>query len=212
MMKNSLLIYFVCAVSVGIFSPFGQTADARNEENSPQGAFYRYTMPDGRQEVGRQVPAEAVSNGYEVLDKRMRVIRTVRSALTDAEIEVKQRLTEQRESDEKLLQTFATSEDAERARDRKVAALDLIVNINKGNITRLNLEYETLAGVAAAKLRKGQEVPEHVNSNMASIDRQIQDAKAHIQSKEEEKDAVFQSYQPDIDRLKEIESQGLVIN
>ena len=171
------------------------------------GSYYRYTMPDGRTEVGRQVPSVAVDSGYEVLDKRMRVIWTVKSAPTAAELAVKRKATSQQHLDEKLLQIFATSEDAERARDRKISALDVIVNISKGNILRLNIEYETLAALAASKLRRGQVVPEHVQSNMVSIERQIQEAQAHIRSKEIAKSEIFDGYQPDILRLRELEGK-----
>tara|TARA_B100000676_G_C18054979_1_gene833801 strand:- start:52 stop:693 length:642 start_codon:yes stop_codon:yes gene_type:complete len=194
----------VALICIGLgFSHFALAGPPSSER---QAMYYRYTMPDGRTEVGRQVPASAVDLGYEVLDKRMRLIRKVKPAPTAEELAMKQKKATQRESDEKLLQTFATSQDAERARDRKIAALDVIVNISKGNIARLNLEYETLAALAAAKLRRGQEVPEHVQVNMSSIERQIQEAELHIESKETEKQTIYDSYQPDIVRLKELEA------
>lgn len=201
-MRHTLPTLLVILSAGGLLTSMTSFAD-----NKPAGSFYRYTMPDGRTEVGRQVPAAAVKNGYEVLDKKMRLIRKVRPALTQQERADKEALKRKQESDEKLLQTFATSEDAERARDRKIAALDVIVNISKGTILRLNLEYETLAGVAATKMRKGEPVPLHVETSMKSIERQIGEAEGHIEAKEKEKQAIYESYKPDIDRLKELEAR-----
>lgn len=182
-------------------------AEANNKESATRkAAYYRYTMPDGRTEVGRQVPSVAVDAGYEVLDSRMRLMHKVKPAPSQEELALKELKSTQQASDDKLLQIFATSEDAERARDRKIAALDVIVNISKGNILRLNLEYETLAALAASKLRRDMEVPANVKENMDSTERQIQEAEAHIQQKENEKQAIYDSYQPDIDRLKELEA------
>ena len=63
-----------------------------------------------------------------------------------------------------------------------------------------------MTALAAAKIRRGQEIPKHVQSNMTSIERQILETESHIQSKEDEKTAIFESYQPDIVRLKELEA------
>jgi len=175
--------------------------------NGPSAAFYRYTTADGRTEVGRHVPPAAIEKGYEVLDKRMRLIRVVDRAPSAAELQSKRSAEHQHAMDEKLLQTFATTADAQRARDRKIAALDVIVNISKGNILRLNLEFETLAALAAGKARRGLPIPQRVSDNMNSIERQIEEAESHIALKEKEKQSIFDSYKEDIERLQAIEAE-----
>ena len=172
---------------------------------APKASFYRYINKLGEQEVGRHVPPDAVAHGYEILDSRMRLIDVVKPAPTKDELAKKLKAQEQAEADELLLQTFSTYEDAVRARDRKLSALDVIVTISEGNILRMNLEYESLAETAASRQRRGQEVPQQILDNMASIERQIQDAHEHIRLKELEKETIIDAYQPDIDRLKQLQ-------
>jgi|GEM_PF-1271104 len=176
-----------------------------DRSTEPDAAYYRYTTPAGNSEMGRNVPPASVKFGYQVLDKRMRLIRTVSPALTAEVLAEKAQEKKQQMSDDLLLQTFASYEDAERARDRKIAALDVIVTISEGNILRLNLEYETLAQIAANKQRQGKPIPEKILNNMENVERQIVDAQAHIASKEKEKAKIVDEYQPDIDRLKTLE-------
>lgn len=171
--------------------------------------FYRYENDEGRKVMTQTLPPEVVSRGYEILNERGTVIQVVPRALTkeelaaQAEEERQKRLdAEQLERDKQLLAIFSSPKDAERARDRKLEAIDVYINVTKGNISKLRSEYDTAQAQAAAKERSGEQVPDYLVSKMDSFGRQIRRAEESIAEKEQEKVSIRDEYQQDIDRLK----------
>lgn len=175
--------------------------------------FYRYVDENGVRVIRDTIPPELVHLGYDILGPDGRVIKTVPRALTEEELKAlaKDRKTEamlaeeaaKREAaDKKLLTIFSTPKDAERARDRKLEALDVLISVNRGNIVRLKSEYEQAQKQAATRERAGQKVPEHLIEKMERIERQIKKLEETIVDKEKEKDVVREQYAKDIERLK----------
>ena len=171
--------------------------------------FYRYENDEGRKVMTQTLPPEVVSRGYEVLNERGTVIKVVPRALTkeelaaQAEEERQKRLdAEQLERDKQLLTIFSSPKDAERARDRKLEAIDVYINVTKGNIAKLQNEYNAAQAQAAARERSGEQVPDYLVSKMDSFGRQIRRAEESIAEKEQEKISIREEYQEDIDRLK----------
>lgn len=174
--------------------------------------FYRFEDENGIRVIRDTIPPDLVHKGYDILGADGRVLKTVPRALTQEEIkelEKNQQTDEQRAqqaalqeaADKKLLTIFSAPKDAERARERKLEALDVLISVNKGNITRLKSEFDQAQQEAAANERAGAAVPEHLIEKMDRIERQIQKLEANIDEKELEKDAVREQYAKDIDRL-----------
>ena len=171
--------------------------------------FYRYENDEGRKVMTQTLPPEVVSRGYEVLNDRGTVIKVVPRALTKEELAAqaeeerqKRQDAEQLERDKQLLTIFSSPKDAERARDRKLEAIDVYINVTKGNISKLQNEYNAAQAQAAARERSGEQVPEYLVSKMDSFGRQIRRAEESIAEKEQEKISIREEYQEDIDRLK----------
>ncbi len=176
--------------------------------------FYRYENDEGRKVMTQTLPPDVVSRGYEVLNERGMVIKVVPRALTkeelaaQAEAERQKRLdAEQLERDKQLLAIFSSPKDAERARDRKLEAIDVYISVTRGNITKLQNEYNTAQSQAAARERSGEKVPDYLVSKMESFARQIRRAEESIAEKELEKEAIREEYQKDIDRLQYLMEQ-----
>ncbi|MCG8316255.1 MAG: hypothetical protein MI976_23850, partial [Pseudomonadales bacterium] len=110
----------------------------------------------------------------------------------------------QAEADRKLLTIFSTPQDAERARDRKIEALEVLISVNRGNIVRLKSEYDQSQQMAATKERAGQAVPHHLVDKMDRVLRQIEKLEASIAEKEAEKIVVREECAKDIERLKQL--------
>ena len=203
-------ILFLCITLACIPMVSYATGGDDSDPLSSAAYMYRFQKPSGEKVVGFQVPQESIKFGYEVLNKRLRVIRIVDPAPSDEELSVinKKKVTEKRE--ELLLKTFSSSADAERARDRKIGALDVIIKITEGNIHRLNIEYETIASQAANIQKRGGSVPEELKVNMKSITRQIADADKFIDEKQSEIDDIYEDYGDDIEELKLIETRQRV--
>ena len=119
----------------------------------------------------------------------------------------KQLQAEQQERDKQLLAIFSSPKDAERALGRKLEAIDVYINVTKGNIAKLQGEFNSAQAQAAERERSGQEVPDFLISKMESFARQIREAEESIAEKEQEKVVIRKEYQKDIERLKYLMEQ-----
>jgi len=170
--------------------------------------YYRYKNNQGREVLTQTLPPEVVARGYEVLNERGMVVQVVPRALTKEELAAKAKeeaekkaRAEQLEKDKQLLTIFSSPRDAERARDRKLEAIDVTISVTRGNITKLQNEFNTAQAQAAKAERSGQAVPDYLVSKMESYSRQIRQAEESITDKEQEKDSIRKEYQADIERL-----------
>lgn len=177
--------------------------------------MYRYKDEQGVTVIRDSVPPHIVHKGYDVIGSDGLLIERVPRALTKEEIEAlegtasvrdaQRRKDEAQEAaDKKLLTMFSSPRDAERARERKIEALDVLISVHRGNIIRLRAEYDIVQKQAADIERSGQPVPEHLIEKMDRIDRQIIKLEENIEEKEAEKLVVRASYAKDIERLKEL--------
>lgn len=176
--------------------------------------FYRYENDDGRKVMTQTLPPSVVHRGYEVLNEKGTVIKVVPRALTPEELEAlaetekqKKLDAEQQERDKQLLAIFSSPKDAERAMGRKLEAIDVYINVTRGNISKLQGEFNSAQAQAAQRERSGQEVPDYLVSKMDSFSRQIRLAEESIAEKEQEKEVIRVEYQKDIDRLKYLMEQ-----
>lgn len=178
------------------------------------GNLYRYENDQGVMVINDTVPPEFVHKGYEVLNNSGRVIERVPRALTAQELAAKSEeeraaldRTKQQEADKRLLTIFSGPADAERARDRKLEATDVYINVTRGNILKLQGDFNIAQSQAAERERAGQAVPAYLVESMDSLRRQIEQAEASIAEKEKEKVQITQEYAKDIERLRYLQEQ-----
>ncbi|MDP3814438.1 DUF4124 domain-containing protein [Pseudomonas sp.] len=150
-MRQALLIR--CSLLFGLLLPV--VADAVE--------LYRYTDDKGTTVLSRQgVPPEHIAKGYEVLNDQGRVIRVVAPAPTGEEL---QRLLDDKAragSDAQLLRLYSTPEDVERAREHKLAELDGLIGVARGNLQSVRTQQANLQSQAADYERAGKTVPAHL--------------------------------------------------
>lgn len=175
--------------------------------------LYRYTNDKGVVVLDFQIPPEQIYRGYTVLSPGGSVLEIVPPSMTPQEREDLKRREPERvkaieaqkkreEEDRKLLAVFSTPEDAERARDRKLEALDLQISVDKGNVARLQADLDVTQAQAANKERSGQVVPEYVVQKIDSLSRQIAKLGEGISKREQEKQVIRDASSLDIERLK----------
>ncbi|WP_217477475.1 DUF4124 domain-containing protein [Stutzerimonas stutzeri] len=147
-----------------------------------QAELYRYVDDKGVVVLDRHgVPPQYIGRGYEVLTDQGRVTQVVPPAPTAQE---RQRLLEAQaraSSDEQLLRLYASAEDVERAKVRKLAELDSVLGITRGNLQSLRSQQANLQSQAANHERAGREVPEqlllqieNLRKEQASLQRDVQ--------------------------------------
>ena len=159
---------------------------------------YRYVDENGYTVMDDRIPEQYIKNGYTVINSFGAVVRVVEAALTEEQLSrleksAREKIEGERlkaiteAADRQLLKTFADPSDAERAMNRQLEALDIRIDITRGNIKRLVIEKESENEHAAALERSGREVTEEILGSLDRVERQISNAYVLIEEKEQEK-------------------------
>ncbi|MED5387933.1 MAG: hypothetical protein VX793_03710 [Pseudomonadota bacterium] len=199
-----LVVALILSVSTQA-AGFGQRAS----ERMPQGAYFRHITPDGVVHLNRTLTTDAIRNGYQLLDQHGRVLEDVEGVRINDEEARQMRLQRARQEreDKELLRLYAGPEDAVRARDRKIDALELSISYEENNLAQLQMKLDDEIAMAARNERAGREVPEGVQEAIERLRRQIDDAEEKLAGFERDIEAARNEYAPIIERLKEIERE-----
>lgn len=131
--------------------------------------MYRYTNAQGITVIDRQgVPSEFIAKGYEVLNEQGRVVRVVPPAPTAEEMQKILADRERAKSDAQLLRLYSSLEDVDRAQARKLAELDGLIGVAKGNLQSVRQQQANLQKQAADQERAGREVPKPLLDQISS--------------------------------------------
>ena len=122
--------------------------------------LYRYLDRNGTLVIDRQgVPPEYAGKGYDGLNEQGRVIRKVAPALPAAELDRQARERQQAVVDGQLRKLYSNVEDVDRAKARKLAELDGLLQIKKANLEAARQLQSQLMEQAAVQQRNGQALP-----------------------------------------------------
>ncbi|CAN7163815.1 DUF4124 domain-containing protein [Aquipseudomonas alcaligenes] len=135
-----------------------------------QAELYRYTNDKGVIVLDRLgVPSQYIDKGYEVLNDQGRVIKTVPPAPT---LEERKRMQEEKAragSDAQLLRLYTSVEDVDRALQRKLAELDGVISVARGNQQSLRTQQANLQAQAADNERAGRQVPDQLVAQISDL-------------------------------------------
>ncbi|MFR0692118.1 hypothetical protein ACLUTX_22165 [Enterobacterales bacterium AE_CKDN230030158-1A_HGKHYDSX7] len=132
--------------------------------------MYRYVNDKGITVIDRLgVPPQYIGKGYQVLNDQGRVIREVPPAPTAAEIEQRKADAARASSDQQLMRMYTSVEDVDRARDRKLAELDGLSSVAKGNLQSLKMQQANLQARAADQERAGRQVPDDLVAQLGNL-------------------------------------------
>ncbi|MEJ2095051.1 MAG: hypothetical protein P8X93_07845, partial [Gammaproteobacteria bacterium] len=106
--------------------------------------------------------------------------------------------------DRMLLDTFASVEDIELSRDRKISAIDSSISLAERRINKLRQEKDRLIKKAAEFERQGKEIPGFITEDIDRVDRQITANNEFIADRREEQEVVRARHDRDIKRYNEI--------
>lgn len=179
-------------------------------EALPPGAVYRYTNTEGSVVMSHTLPEEGIFAGYEIIDGQGRVIQRVDAAPPAKQELLRERREQAREAelqvrrDREMLRMYAVPDDAERARDRQLAALQLNIDYARGNISQLRSRLDAEISNAARVERSGREVPEATTVVIERYGRQISDLEQEIRQHEADMVQVRENFAPIIERLHQI--------
>ena len=178
---------------------------------SAQASMYRYKDENGQTVISSTIPQEATKRGYEILGNNGRVVERVAPAPTAEEIAAReaekerQRQAElQRQEDQKLLQRYSHPNQAVRAMHRKIAEMEGIIQLKRGNISVIASQLDSEQGRAADMERAGQEVPDTSLEKIRRLESQINDIEREIAGQREQIQAMKDEFMADIERLEDI--------
>lgn len=186
-----------------------QWVEARERSKSiPEGGYFRHTTPDGVVHLNRTLVEDAIHHGYQLLDRRGRVVETVEAVPFESEADRQARreqLREQRaqeQRDRELRRLYGGPEDAIRARDRNVAALRLSISYAENNLAQLQASLDNEIAQAARVERAGREVSDDAREAIARLERQIASSEEEIAKYRQEMKETVTQFGPIIERLR----------
>ncbi|WP_375740695.1 DUF4124 domain-containing protein [Pseudomonas boanensis] len=167
--------------------------------------LYRYVDDKGVTVLDRQgVPPEYIGKGYEVLNDQGRVVRVVPPAPSREEMQ--RQLDEQARasSDAQLLRLYTSVEDVDRALERKLAELDGLIGVVRGNQQSLRKQLTGLQSQAAESERSGRDVPAHLLTQMERLREEQKRLDKEIARYQAESEKAKTGYAADRARLAEL--------
>ncbi|MBX2808765.1 MAG: hypothetical protein KTR20_09060 [Cellvibrionaceae bacterium] len=168
--------------------------------------LYRYKKADGLQVISSQIPAEFVSQGYDILSPDGRVLKTIAAEPSAADKE--RLLREQREQqrlatwDKELLRRYSHVDDIRSAKQRKLNQLANAISLRYRNIDKINEEIDRYQALAADQERQGRAVTEEIIKKMALLKEERAREQAQAKRKAQEQQQVTQAFDADIQRFK----------
>ena len=131
--------------------------------------LYRYVDSKGVTVLDRQVPPEYTGKGYQVLNSRGRVLRTVAPAPTAEELARLQAQKAQADANAQLLQRYSSVSAVDKALARKLAELDAMLASLQTNLQALLAQQVSLQGQAAEQERAGHDVSPQLLGQLAGL-------------------------------------------
>ncbi len=184
---------------------------AAAKQNEPAGeVMYRYTKPDGTLAVSATLNEQAIHAGYQVLDHNGRVLRREPPAPPEEQarrrqaMAAEQQAQRQAERDKELERLYAGPEDAVRARERQIEALELRISYATNTLAQLEEKRDQEVSLAARAERAGRPVPEGTRQAIEEYQRRMAHVRQEIAGYEKDKQAVREQYAPIIERLEEL--------
>ena len=132
--------------------------------------LHRYLDRNGTLVIDRQgVPPEYAGKGYDVLNEQGRVIRKVAPALPAAELDRQAQARQQALVDGQLRKLYSNVEDVDRAKARKLAELDGLMQIKKATLDSVRQQQSQLMEQAAVYQRNGQALPADLQARLDAM-------------------------------------------
>ncbi len=184
---------------------------------SAMGKMYRWVDDDGRVQYSDRVPPSQKAKEHSRFDDSGIEVEKVKAARSKEAMQAElarekelkrlraeqQRIIDnQKAADRVLLRTFRSEDDIKMARDGKFAAIDVHMQVIRGNIKRLKNRLEELQKGAADLERQGSKPSRRYLADMESLRQQIKDAYASIIVKEREKDTIWANHEDDLQRFR----------
>tara|TARA_R110002167_G_scaffold252094_4_gene458371 strand:+ start:735 stop:1391 length:657 start_codon:yes stop_codon:yes gene_type:complete len=179
------------------------------------GQFYRYKNENDQLVLSQVLPAQYADKGYDILNEKGRLIKTIPPALNPEEIRIrdeqleKQRLAliekqKQDAIDEELKQLYSQPNDAVRVLNRRFLDIQSVVEIKRSKIQSLKSQIIEEESRAAELQRKGFSVSEDALVKLNQLNKNIENTHIDIKELYKKLDNVIEEFDEKIKRLEAI--------
>lgn len=186
---------------------------------SAQAKIVCWKNNEGVRECGNAVPPEYAQKSIERKSSMGMTVEKTQRAKTQAELDKERAETErmrkekleadrlaveQARKDRVLLQTFTTEEDLRLATDGKIAVIDSRIKHREQLTGKSEKTRDEMQGEAAQFERRGKKVPPELTKKINDVQLQIDNNRAQITKRKQERVQVQQQYETDLSRYREL--------
>jgi hypothetical protein len=179
---------------------------------SAYGKMYRWVDDKGEVYYSDQVPPDHAKHKRQTLNESARIISVEEAAKTKAQWEREKRLqilklkqarmiAKQKADDKVLLATFRNVTDMRTTLEVKIMATNALVNVSRGNSTRLKQQLQEQQKKAAFYERNGKTVPKKLLNEIHSSKKQIKLTNLEIAKYKAKKEIIRKEFEIDIKRF-----------
>lgn len=177
--------------------------------------YYRWQDAEGNWHYTDTIPPEQIKKKHSQLDDRgiqiesVKRVKNAEELAKEVELEklrAKQRkiLERQQAEDRVLLRTFRSGDDIIMARDGKLRAVDLQMQLVKSNIKRMKEKLRKMHEQAAEKELSGMHLSVRQKENIQIINNSLKEAYASIIKRKQRKVTIHKKYNQDLKRFLEM--------
>lgn len=176
------------------------------------GQLYRYKDDQGNYVLDHTIPPQFVPKGYEILNSKGRVIKTIAPALTPEQIIARDAALEQERLrqiekekqdaiDAELKQLYSHPDDAIRVLNRQLSDIEGLIELKKGQISATRAKILQEESKAAKRQRKGLRVDESILEKISKFKSDITNNNQDIEELLQERKRVDKEFSEIVERL-----------
>ncbi len=187
----------------------GDVAMAQQKHSA---VIYRYKNSDGVTVMDSKIPPEYVNNGYEIVSRSGKVIKTVAPVAQGADAErmreEKLQREEQAREDVQLRRSYSNVADIDAAKDRNLESLRGNISILQANLVSARKRLQDYQSQAAAVERSGRPLTDDLLKNINNLVQEEKDIQLQIKQREQEYSEVEKRFDRDKARFIEISKEN----
>lgn len=160
--------------------------------------LYRYVDEQGIKVINYSIPAKYTVEGYEVISPSGQILKVVPPALTAEELEKKGELRKLQQDFALLQRRYASAEDMQAAKLRRLVNINTNISILKGNISGIKTRMANLMSTAADQERSGKQVSAQLLQQLINARAELAVGKSALNRRLEEYKRVSDKFDNDL--------------
>lgn len=167
--------------------------------------LYRWVDNKGNVHYTDRVPPEYIQNGYRIINQQGLTVTTIAPKKEeDAGKKTTTESKDQIERDKRLLTTYASTNEINAARDRKIAEIKSNISLRQETLSLLEKQFRDQAREAADYEKQGEAVPETLLANINTTKKKITSYEDSIKQLQQQMLDAQKQYDEELARYKQI--------